>query len=68
MAQKIKVITADSKSGLEEAINKYVSKANEDDPRVVIELAGGVTCSADGLWIAAVVLNAAHKRSFEEEE
>lgn len=65
MAQKIKVITANSKGELEKAVNDYVAAQGEEDARVVVELAGGVTCSADGLWIATVLLNAPHKRTFE---
>lgn len=68
MAQKIKVVTADSKDALETAVNEYISKQGEADPRTVIELAGGVTCSPDGMWIATVLHNAPHKRSFEDSE
>ena len=68
MAQKIEVVTADSKRELVTAVNAYIAKEGEADPRVVIELAGGVTCSADGLWIATVLHSAPHKRSFEEGE
>ena len=67
MAQKIEVVTADSKDALVTAVNEYIAKQGEVDPRVVIELAGGVTCS-HGLWIATVLHSAPHKRSFEDGE
>lgn len=66
MAQKIEVITAKSKTELMAAVNDYMAKQAEADPRTVIELAGGVTCSADGTWIATVLHSATHKRSFED--
>ncbi len=68
MAQKIAVITADSKGELVTAVNAYMAEQGAVDPRVVIELAGGVTCSADGVWIATVMHSAPHKRSFEDGE
>ncbi len=68
MAQKIEVVTADSKGELVKAVNDYMAEQSKGDPRVVIELAGGVTCSADGVWIATVMHSAPHKRTFEDGE
>ena len=67
MAQKIKVITADSKEALETAVNTYIDAQSEIDPRVVVELAGGVTWATSDVWIATVLLSAPHKRSFEDD-
>ncbi len=64
MAQKIEVITALSKSELVMAVNAYM--ANQTDSRVVIEMAGGVTCSADGTWVATVLHSAPHLRTFDD--
>lgn len=72
MAQQIKLLSASSLSELESAINTYIEKQSEDS-RVIVELAGGVTCAADmpeegmSLWVAAVRVSAPHKRKFSEE-
>ncbi len=72
MAQKIAVITANSKDKLVTAVNAYMSEQSAGDPRVVIELAGGVTYTTDaddgGVWIATVMHSAPHLRTFENGE
>ncbi len=72
MAQKIEVITANSKDKLVKAVNDYMAEQGKLDSRVVIELAGGVTYTTDaddgGVWIATVMHSAPHKRSFEDGE
>lgn len=68
MANKIKVVTADSKEALEDAVNEYMAEQVALDARVVVELAGGVICTNDAtLWVAAVMLSAVHKRTFDED-
>ena len=68
MAQKIEVVTANSKDELVKAVNEYMAEQGKGDPRMVIELAGGVTCGHEGIWVATVMHIAAHKRSFEDGE
>ncbi len=68
MAQKIEVVTAESAAALVTAVNEYMAEQGKGDSRMVIELAGGVTCGHEGIWVATVMTIAAHKRSFEDGE
>ena len=64
MAIKIKLLRASSLDELEKVIEDFTRKIQEEDIRVEVDLAGGITY-ADDVYVAPVRISAPHLRSFE---
>ena len=71
MASKITILRSGSLDGLEQNINSFLEQWGTD-PRVEVDLIGGITYAAvgDGIgnYLAPMRLNAPHKRTFDDAE
>ncbi len=69
MASKITILQATSLGSLEEKINNFLEQWGTD-PRIEVDLIGGITYAGDvdgiGQYMAPMRLSAPHKRTFED--